>query len=530
MNEINNEQTPHFSPETEENEKKRSRRINLILTLFFIFSLILLAIAYKIYSVHHSQRLLSSINTFSMVYPWDPLDWYDLKKTPLIYKNLGSDLDDYSIYTPYLEDREKPVTPIDANYFQKALSLIRYQYVQKVSDKDLKAGIRKELEILYKDAKAEKTPPDVMEMELDRKFFNNVMDEKDPAVDGGLVALAMVQGLFRGLNDPYSYMLTPEDYSSFMEKLQEKSFGGIGVYLELNIANDNMLTVVEPVEGTPAALAGLQSGDIIMAIDGKPTKNTAMSINMSRIRGPKGSTVHLQIKRDGKLMDFKIVRDDIKVSSISHKILDGGIGYIKIKTFGMETVDEFDKAVADLIKPSNNLQGLIVDVRNNGGGLLDAGIDLSSRFMTPDKVVFRKIDRNDRVENFYAVKSYNIDLPAVLLINRFSASSSEIMAGALKENSNVTLVGERTFGKGSVQQLVNIPDGSAIKLTVSYFLTPTGRIINKRGLMPDWVKTMKADQVGKKDDVQLKAAEEILAGMIEKEKNAPRSNQGEKLP
>lgn len=325
-----------------------------------------------------------------------------------------------------------------------------------------------------------------------------------------IFSYAVMIGLYFGLNDPYSTLMTSSEYADMMSNLNEDTFGGIGVYIEKNQSSENQLTVVEPVEGTPAFKAGILPGDIISEIDGMKTKGVDIMMCVSKMRGPKGSDVKLKILRDHKYFDVKIRRDDIKITSVSHKIIKsdkGNVGYIRIRSFASETAEEFDIAVAEVKKPSNNIKGLIVDVRNNGGGYLNAGLELASRFVEKGKVIHKQVDHKDIILSCNALSNRPfVNIPTVLLVNRFSASSSEIFAGALKDNDSAILVGERTFGKGSVQQVFEQDNGCAVKLTIAHFLSPNGNIIHKRGIKPNVKIEMKPRLVGKKDDIQLKKA------------------------
>ncbi len=313
------------------------------------------------------------------------------------------------------------------------------------------------------------------------------------------------------------------------ERLQEKSFGGVGIYIELDRENKNRLTVVEPIEGTPAFIAGIHGGDVIEKINNELTADMTLEGAVAKMRGPVGTEVTLTLKRKGRLKDLKITRAAINVPSVSYKFLEGGVGYVRIRMFGTETSRELERAIDNLkegIRPPEEedpeklrevkqqpvepVTSLILDLRNNGGGYLNAAVDISSKFISPRKTVFKRLDGNGSVKDFHTIKARAVNLPLVVLINRFSASSSEIVAGALKDNKAGTLIGDRTFGKGSVQQIYNLKDGCALKLTVSYFLTPTGKIINKKGLKPDIFVDMKPNRVGKKDDIQLSEALNFL--------------------
>ncbi len=455
-----------------------------------------------------------------IILQWDPLDWFSLKKNPLLYKNFSDYLiDDPAEYTDYIKQPSKIGVEANQLYFDKTLALVKKFYVNKTNNQVLLRSIEKELNMLFaeihkQNPKMQKISPlDLSGTDINNGLINLIVNKYSNKVNPNLLGFAAIRGLFKGVGDPHSFVLPSEDYKAMMERLEDKSFGGIGVYIEISETHNNTLMVVEPVEGTPAYKAGLLPGDIITNIDGHPTKNVDINISMSRIRGKKGTSVKLDVQRKQQKLSFNVIRDDIKITSVSHKMLKDGIGYIRIRQFAANTVTEFENAFLDL-KSKGDFKALIVDLRNNSGGFLDAGLTLSGIFLPPESIVMKKMERNHVVSNFYGGLDNRITIPTIVLANRLSASASEIMAAALKENNIAYIVGEKTFGKGSVQQIFHQPDGSAVKITIANFMSPQGNLINKKGVTPDYTVEMPPKDVGKEKDTQLAKAQSLLIKTI----------------
>jgi carboxyl-terminal processing protease len=305
------------------------------------------------------------------------------------------------------------------------------------------------------------------------------VEEKKPQ---DLIYGAM-QGLMASL-DPYSQFLTPDEYKDLLTET-EGEFGGLGIELT---SKDGLLTIVTAMEDTPAFVSGIESGDIIVKIDGEITKGYTLSQAVKKLRGAPGTKVDIEVlkEKDKILKDITITRAVIKVKDIkSASVLEDGIGYLKIAEFREKTADDLDKALIDL--KGKKIKGLIIDVRNNPGGLLYTAIEVSSRFLEEGKTVVSTKTRGEG-EKIYPAKSTSLkllDIPIVVLVNKGSASASEILAAALRENKRAVLVGETTFGKGSVQTIIPLSDGSALRLTTSLYYTPSGASIHEKGVKPD---------------------------------------------
>ena len=314
-----------------------------------------------------------------------------------------------------------------------------------------------------------------------------------------------LSGIISSLGDPYSVFFDPKTAADFKQEL-EGTFSGIGA--ELGIKN-NQLTIIAPLPDTPAEKAGLKAGDQILAIDGRDTTDMALDYAVSIIRGEKGTEVTLTVWHEGwdKVKDFKITRDTIEVASVKWEMKDD-IAYIEINHFNEDTSRRFNQAVAELI--AKNPKGLVLDLRNNPGGFLDTAVEVAGEWILNDVIVIEQMDNGKRNEQRSEGLARFQNLKTVVLVNEGSASASEIVAGALQDYEKATLVGEKTFGKGSVQNLESLPDGSAVKITVAEWLTPKGRLIDKEGIVPDVEITLTEEDYNADRDPQMDKAMEII--------------------
>lgn len=329
-------------------------------------------------------------------------------------------------------------------------------------------------------------------------------------VDETKMFYGSLAGIVGSLGDPYSIFLDPEAAEQFQTELSG-TFDGVG--MEIGV-KQNQLKVIAPLPGTPAEKAGLKAGDSIMAIDGADTYGMAVDEAVRRIRGPKGTEVKLNIVRDGEDMkEFKIMRAAIVVESVRRRIVDKGerrFGVIEIRQFNEMTSPAFKEAVQ--VFTLEDLDGLIVDLRNNPGGYLDTAVEVSGEWISHDVVVQEKLS-DGSMRNYVSDGNARLtEMPTVVLVNGGSASASEIVAGALQFHKKATIVGEKTFGKGSVQDLVSFEDGSALKLTIALWLTPGGVSIDKEGITPDVTVELTEEDFEAEKDPQFDRAIEILSG------------------
>lgn len=302
--------------------------------------------------------------------------------------------------------------------------------------------------------------------------------------------------------DPYTVVMTPKEYNMLNEQMSGGNFGGIGIYIQLDKKNNNRLTVMEPIENTPAYKAGIKTGDVILKINNEPTKGMDIDVAANKIRGKIGTSVILTVARRGVTKNYNIIRSNIHVKSAVAKLINKKIGYIKLRIFGENTESEFNEALDKLRE--RNAQALIVDLRNNTGGYINSAIDVCSCFLPRGSLVVSVInERTNYRQNYYSTGKNGIEIPLVVLINEYSASASEITAGALQDTKKAVLLGEKSFGKASVQQLYEFRDGGALKYTVAHYFTPSGRNITEVGIQPDIKVKMDPALINNGDDVQL---------------------------
>lgn len=353
---------------------------------------------------------------------------------------------------------------------------------------------------------------------VDFGLFWEVWDlVKEKYVDhDNLKAQDMVYGAINGMlaatGDPYTVFLDPEDNAALSEELSG-SFEGIGAEVGMK---DGIVTIVTPLEESPAQKAGLRAGDKIVEIEGEATTEMTIDDAVKRMRGPKGTELHLKIFRmndaeNTQTQDLIVIRDTIHLDSVRVSFLENdSIAHIKILQFGDETIREFNQAIADVM--SRKSQGVIVDVRNNPGGILHTATIVASKFLPNNAVVVIEEDAQDKRTNLYTSGAHPfLDVPVVVLINEGSASASEILAGALRDNrDDVVLIGQKSFGKGSVQELIPMSDTTAAKITVAKWLTPNGEQINEIGIEPDEKIEYTNEDYEKEKDPQLDRAVEIM--------------------
>jgi carboxyl-terminal processing protease len=308
----------------------------------------------------------------------------------------------------------------------------------------------------------------------------NYVDEVEPE--------KLVQGAIRGMLktlDPHSSFM-PQDVYREMQVETEGRFGGLGIEITVR---DDVLTVVAPIEGTPAFRAGLQAGDQIVKIEGESTKDMSLIDAVKKLRGPEGSAVTVGIFRKGftEPQDFTLTRAIIQIKSVRWKKLQDDIGYVRLRSFQKTTTEELEDALQDL--EEQRIRGLVLDLRNNPGGLLEQAISVSDEFLEAGKLIVYTKGRlaSQNMKGYSKNDRAHVGYPIAILINNGSASASEIVAGALQDLGRATLVGSQSFGKGSVQTIIPLSDGSGLRLTTAKYYTPKGREIHGKGITPDIV-------------------------------------------
>jgi carboxyl-terminal processing protease len=405
-----------------------------------------------------------------------------------------------------------------------SLDKIRDVYYKPVDEGVLLAGERRGLleYLKYRHIGASLTEPvatpnaSAEQVDVDaNKLLASAIDKYGTRAGADNLTYAAIGGALDSLHDPYTVFLSPRDKTSLTEFIQGGDFGGIGIYIGKD-PKTQLVNIIQPIDGTPAARAGLKRGDIILTVGGKPTKGLDLDLVMQMIRGKPGSTVVMEVSRGAShtsdVRTFSIEREIITVPSMTSRMIDGDVGYIQLYDFGERSADEVTTALNGLL--ARGARAFILDLRDNGGGLLDAAVDISSKFIADGPIVSR-IGRDGHVETDDANQDAIPPHPLVVLVNQYSASASEITAGAIQDSKIGILIGQKTFGKGVVQTIFDLPGGSAIKVTTQRYVTPNGRDINKKGIEPNMVVPMDYRDVGiPGKDSQLQAALRYLKRQI----------------
>lgn len=321
-----------------------------------------------------------------------------------------------------------------------------------------------------------------------------------------------IKGMVASLDDPYTFFLTPEENKQSKDDLEGK-FEGIGAQLGLK---NHQIVVIAPLKNSPAEKAGVKAGDIILKVDNESTEKWTLTQAVSKIRGPKGTKVKLTLLRQNKEIEIIITRAEIKVPSIELSY-EKNVAILKLSRFGEDTNDEWDKAVEEIRQKwqSKKIKGLVLDLRDNPGGYLQSAVYITSEFLPWGKIVVSQVFKNGQSEK-YTVTRFGrlLDIPLVILINKGSASASEIVAGALKDHKRAKIIGEKSFGKGSIQEALDLKDRAGLHVTVAKWVLPAGEWINQKGIEPQ-IKIenslKEGDTLMRENDKQLdKAIEEVL--------------------
>jgi carboxyl-terminal processing protease len=321
------------------------------------------------------------------------------------------------------------------------------------------------------------------ELQLFAKVLNLVQQYYVEEVDTKKLIYGGIKGMLREL-DPHTNFLPPEIYKEF-ETETSGEFGGIGI--EITVQN-GILTVISPIEDTPAWKAGIKAGDKIIEIDGESTKGFSLVEAAQRMKGKKGAKIRMSIFRDGfdRPKDFVIERGTVKIKSVKYTDLGEGYAYVRVTSFIENSAQDLEKVMRDHEKKYKQTRGLIIDLRRNPGGLLDQAVQISDLFLEQGIIVSTMGRNQKEKEVIYAKKAGTLpNFPLIALVDEYSASASEILAGALQDNKRGLIMGHRTFGKGSVQSVVKLGDGSGLKLTVGRYYTPSGKSIQSYGIVPD---------------------------------------------
>ena len=330
-------------------------------------------------------------------------------------------------------------------------------------------------------------------------------------VDDETLKEGAIKGYIEALGDPYTEYISKEDMEDYMDDTMG-NFVGIGVYM-VKDTETNQIMVLSPINNSPAEKAGIRPGDYIVEVDGNACTGDDFSNISNKIKGEVGSTVKLKIQRDGETLDFEITRENIKVNPVEGEVLEGNIGYIEFSSFDEGTAEEFKNKFNEL--KSQGITSLIIDLRNNGGGIVDEALKIAGYTVDKGTTLLYEVDKDGNETEEKSEVDKIIDMPIVILVNENTASSSEILSGALKDLGKAKIVGTKTYGKGVIQQILTLADGSGLKITTEEYLTPNRTKINKVGIEPDETVELPDTvenilNVEREEDTQLQKAIEIL--------------------
>ena len=372
-------------------------------------------------------------------------------------------------------------------------------------------------------ARAENRQETYKQLNLFGDVFQRVQEQYVEEVTDKKLIESAISGMLQSL-DPHSSYLSPESYKDMQVKTKGK-FGGLGIEITME---DGVVKVVSPIDDTPAANAGMKSGDLIIGINGESIRGLSINDAVSQLRGPVGSKVVITVVRDKKdPFEIEIIRDVIKIRSVRHNIIKN-IGYVRLTTFSDTTTSGLEKSVDEIKKElGKKFQGLILDLRNNPGGLLNQSISVTDSFLNQGEIVSTQGRKDDDTSRIFAKKGDIIDgKPMIVLINSGSASASEIVAGALKDHSRAIIVGTRSFGKGSVQSIIPLAGNGAMRLTTARYYTPSGISIQAKGIEPDIIVEAGITELTK--EMPENRREENLRGALDKKEKDTKKDSADK--
>ena len=300
-------------------------------------------------------------------------------------------------------------------------------------------------------------------------------------VDESKLEEGAIKGYIEGLDDPYTEYISKDDMESYLDDTMG-NFVGIGIYMIKNTKYDK-IQVLSTIKGSPAENAGIQAGDLIVSVDGVKYKADDMTAVSNKIKGEEGTKVTVELLRGSENVKYELTRSKVKVNQVEEKVISDDIGYIKFTSFDETTAEDFKKQYQELAK--KNIKSLIIDLRNNGGGIVDQALEIADYIADKDSVLLYEVDKNNKETVRKAKTDPIINMPIVILTNENTASASEILAGALKDLGKAKTVGTTTYGKGVIQQILKLNDGSGLKITIEEYQTPNKNKINKVGIEPD---------------------------------------------
>lgn len=411
-------------------------------------------------------------------------------------------------YRPFLEGRRTlGFRPGPAQY-AAVRKLIVTDFIREVQDVELDGALVAEVGRLLEEAGGRAR--EITSLKRGEGLPQAILKQVAGRVPPDLVWVAMMRGMLGSLHDPHSELILPSEYAYMDGLLKEDSYGGIGAFIEEDEQHDRRLTVVDVVEGGPADKGGLQPGDVLMEVDGRSARGMTMDDAARFIVGKPGTPVRLVVLKDRATAprQLTLTRAEVRAVSVTARMLTREVGCVRIRSFGEKTATEVRESLRRL--QADGMKALVLDVRNNSGGRMDAAQAVCSNFIPSGTLVFSTVGRRGATEEVRACLSPRVSVPMVVLINGGSASASEITAGCLRDAGVATLLGTRSHGKGSMQGYWEMAGGAGVRLTLAHMLTPRGHAFHGVGLDPDVRVEMDRHRVGRPDDVQVQAASAAL--------------------
>lgn len=335
---------------------------------------------------------------------------------------------------------------------------------------------------------------------IENQYVDSEHIDKEKLVHGA------IQGMVNSLDDPHTKFFNPEESKRFLEDVSGY-YEGVGMEVGLR---ENKIKIISPIKNTPADKAGVQSGDEIIKIEDQSTSDMTLEEAVDIMRGERDTSVDITILRDGEEEKLTLTRDRIQIPSVDFEVLEDDVAYLKIHYFHQDLLNEFNKIVPQIT--SSNTDKMVIDLRNNPGGALNSALEVAEYFLDKDDVVVKSQGMNGEIEEVYKAEGSSVKLnhELVILVNEGSASASEILAGAFRYHNDAKIVGETSYGKGSIQTMVNLSDMSNLKITVSHWVTPDGKLIKEKGIEPDHQVPLNEEDYENETDPQLDKAIEIL--------------------